>query len=626
MKIITDINDPVFEVCSKGNWPLFFTKQSHLYLKNLGQDLALAFSPENKIVLSFRIWRSRFLKLVTCNYQPLRNGLPITVEEEKEFLKEFIIKVKRDNICDRITASDNTAVFQALPNEAVGVPFGTYKISLEGKTYEELLLSFQARYRSAIRQAAAIPIKIVYGEQALNDFYKLHVFTMQRSGQHVQTLGYFKNYFNSFPKNTMMSVAYHNETPVGALLLVYTQHSAQYLYGCSSDDTKASGSIKFLHADAMKQLMNKGVKEYDFVGARLSKITDSKLQGIQDFKSRFGTTLYKGYMWKKDIHPLKCKTFDLLLKTKLKITNQPYPLDIIDQELRKQQTNTSKEIFNAFKIGTIKRTLKKTISKKELTKQLEKAGLNKGDNILVHSSLSKIGNVEGGALTIINSLMETIGENGTMVMPTFSYVNTMLHTTQVKEYLFDPQKTPSVVGIISETFRNLPGIQRSLHPTHSLAALGPLAKKITADHFSIETNFGPGSPFDKLRMFKGKLVGIGITIGPTTFYHSLEDHFPNEFKNAYLPDPFPLKVKTPSGITEKNIFIHNPEFHVNRIDKKPEIEKWFTSHFTKKNILHSSPLGNSIVWWMDLEQLFNELIELKKKNITIYKVPESEVN
>ncbi|MGZ4098677.1 MAG: hypothetical protein ACXVNM_07350, partial [Bacteroidia bacterium] len=108
--------------------------------------------------------------------------------------------------------------------------------------------------------------------------------------------------------------------------------------------------------------------------------------------------------------------------------------------------------------------------------------------------------------------------------------------------------------------------------------------------------------------------------------HSLEDHFPNEFKNAYLPDPFPLKVKTPSGITEKNIFIHNPEFHVNRIDKKPEIEKWFTSHFTKKNILHSSPLGNSIVWWMDLEQLFNELIELKKKNITIYKVPESEVN
>ncbi|MGZ4056563.1 MAG: hypothetical protein ACXVPM_16750 [Bacteroidia bacterium] len=48
MKIITDINDPVFEVCSKGNWPLFFTKQSHLYLKNLGQDLALAYSPEKK--------------------------------------------------------------------------------------------------------------------------------------------------------------------------------------------------------------------------------------------------------------------------------------------------------------------------------------------------------------------------------------------------------------------------------------------------------------------------------------------------------------------------------------------------------------------------------------------------
>lgn len=625
MRFIFDINDPLFEECSNGNYPIFFTKQSHRYLHNIGQTLVLAYSPEKKAVLPFRLWSSKFLKFATCTYQPLRDGHPLLPLEEKEVLEEFIKEIKRTKICDRITASDNTAIFQVSPEEVISAPFGTYKLSLKGKNNEDLLAGFQARYRTAIRQAAAIPIKIVYGEGVFEDFYKLHIFTMQRSGQHIQTRSYFKNYFDTLPDNTLMSVAYHEDIPVGALLVIYTKHSAQYLYGCSSDDTKASGAIKYLHADAMNQLLKKGVEEYDFVGARLSEITDSKLKGIQEFKSRFGTTLQKGYMWKKDIYPLKCKLFDSLLKIKLKISGQKYPYDIIDQELLKQQAKENHP-SSQFNIASIKRNLKKTISREELVTQLQENGLQKGDNILVHSSLSKIGNVDGGALTVIDALLETIGEKGTITIPTFSYINTMLHTTEVSEYFFDPLNTPSVVGAISEKFRKMTGVERSLHPTHSCASLGPLAKQITKDHLNADTNFGPETPFGKLRQFKGKLVGIGITIGHTTFYHSLEDYYPDEFKGAYLPQPFPIKIKTPSGIKEKMIFIHSPTFHLNRIDKNEAIEKWFTAHLTEKQILHTGKLGEGNIWWMDLELLFNELLELKKKGISIYNVPAIESN
>jgi lipid II:glycine glycyltransferase (peptidoglycan interpeptide bridge formation enzyme) len=82
-------------------------------------------------------------------------------------------------------------------------------------------------------------------------------------------------------------------------------------------------------------MKTKGVKEYDFVGARLSDITNTKLEGIQNFKKRFGSELVKGYLWKLDIDKTKCKTYDSLLKIKCKLKGTKFPKDIIDQELSK---------------------------------------------------------------------------------------------------------------------------------------------------------------------------------------------------------------------------------------------------------------------------------------------------
>ena len=80
------------------------------------------------------------------------------------------------------------------------------------------------------------------------------------------------------------------------------------------------------------ELKKRGVKKYDFVGARLSDVSGTKLAGIQKFKKRFGGELKRGYLWKKDINLMKCKLFDLALKVKLKLKGVSMPKDIIDQE------------------------------------------------------------------------------------------------------------------------------------------------------------------------------------------------------------------------------------------------------------------------------------------------------
>lgn len=269
------------------------------------------------------------------------------------------------------------------------------------------------------------------------------------------------------------------------------------------------------------------------------------------------------------------------------------------------------------------RKLKPFIRTEKLAKQLKDVGLEPGDVLIVHASLSKLGNVSGGAQSVIEAFQQVIGETGTLVMPSFSYIDSMINTSLVKDYVFKASSTPSVVGLISETFRKIPNVKRSIHPTHSVCALGKDADYITNGHLNADTNFGPESPFHRLRLLKGKIVGIGINRGPVTIYHTIEDFFLEDFKGVYLNQKFPIKVESNNEIVIKNISIHNPEFHKIRIDKNAEIEKWFTNYFRKKNILHDGVFGDTTIWWMDIQKLFDELVLLKERGITIYNIPKS---
>jgi aminoglycoside 3-N-acetyltransferase len=158
----------------------------------------------------------------------------------------------------------------------------------------------------------------------------------------------------------------------------------------------------------------------------------------------------------------------------------------------------------------------------ELVADLEALGLERGDYVLVHSSLSKLGFVEGGAETVIDAILAAVGEEGLVAVPTLTGSRELGPDNPP---VFDPDNTPSWTGIIPETFRKRPDAVRSLHPTHSVAAIGRKAVELVSDHELADFPCGPGTPYYKLGSWGGKILLLGVDLKVNTTYHGLEEEW-----------------------------------------------------------------------------------------------------
>ncbi|SDB30923.1 aminoglycoside 3-N-acetyltransferase [Pseudobutyrivibrio sp. YE44] len=173
-----------------------------------------------------------------------------------------------------------------------------------------------------------------------------------------------------------------------------------------------------------------------------------------------------------------------------------------------------------------------TIIKKDIKEAFEKLGLKNGDNVMVHTSLSQLGYVCGGAQTVIEALTETVGEDGTIMMPTQSWKNldpeVGVHWTVdesdwdlIRENwpAYDKDITPTnTMGAVAEMFRSWPGSIRSDHPARSVAAWGKQAKYLTENH-TLSNIFGEGSPVGKLYELDGYVLLIGVDYDKNTSIH-----------------------------------------------------------------------------------------------------------
>jgi aminoglycoside 3-N-acetyltransferase len=140
--------------------------------------------------------------------------------------------------------------------------------------------------------------------------------------------------------------------------------------------------------------------------------------------------------------------------------------------------------------------------------------------VFMHSSMSRLGYVEGGVATVVSALRGAVVEarDGTVAVPTFSMRGGMAETLRAGE-IFDVRNTPSGTGRITELIRKQPDARRSLHPTHSVAAIGPRAARLVEAHHRDRRSFGPLSPFARLIEADGYILGLGVDLGPVTFYH-----------------------------------------------------------------------------------------------------------
>jgi len=175
----------------------------------------------------------------------------------------------------------------------------------------------------------------------------------------------------------------------------------------------------------------------------------------------------------------------------------------------------------------------KMLSKEVIVENLKDIGIVDGDSVLVHSSLSRIGYLEHGPKTLVDALLSVVGEKGNILMPTSP--NAVFQLDYIRNTpFFDILNSPSKTGAITEYFRTMNGVKRSLHPTEPVCAFGPKADYFLNEHFGQKTPYNRQSPFYKISESNGKILYIGVTLSMAgTNLHTLEDSVEFKFPIYY---------------------------------------------------------------------------------------------
>lgn len=214
----------------------------------------------------------------------------------------------------------------------------------------------------------------------------------------------------------------------------------------------------------------------------------------------------------------------------------------------------------------------------KLSESWNNTGVNKGDTLLLHSSLSgfmrryKLKNIHLTPDIILESFLKAIGEKGTLLLPTFNFEFTKGRT-------FDVRYSVSENGILTETARKRIDSVRTAHPLFSFAVLGHQREKFA----SLEnyTAFGKDSPFELLYQLDGKIAALDIAgENCMTFYHYAEEkeNAPNryhkKFKGLYID------INGNESIREFDLYARKLDMRVETDVKPMEEYLWSKGYYT----------------------------------------------
>jgi len=170
-----------------------------------------------------------------------------------------------------------------------------------------------------------------------------------------------------------------------------------------------------------------------------------------------------------------------------------------------------------------------------LVGDLQELGVEAGDDLLVHSSLSALGWVSGGAQAVVAALQEVVSADGTLVMPTFTgqltdpadweappVPDNWVPMIRDSRPPFRPDVTPTrEMGAIAECFRTHRETTRSRHPWYSFAAWGAKAATVVDAH-PLSDGLGPGSPLGRLYDLDASVLQLGTGHDTNTSFHLAE--------------------------------------------------------------------------------------------------------
>ncbi len=239
----------------------------------------------------------------------------------------------------------------------------------------------------------------------------------------------------------------------------------------------------------------------------------------------------------------------------------------------------------------------------DFVRELSAIGLDRGDAVFVHSDVSVFGRLRAGSRsTLMESMCEalrtSVGESGTIIMPTFTY-------SFCEGEVFDPVNSTSTVGSLTEYFRRQPGVARSMHPIFSAAVSGN-AREWFSDVGP--DSFDDNSIFGKLQERDGKLLFLGAPFQSCTFLHRVEQAYPVPYR--YIKEFVGVIRDGDQDRRSTCTYLVRPldrsvHFDVSRLEKR----------LIERGVMREARLGEGRLLLVESRALFDEATELLGEDI-----------
>jgi aminoglycoside 3-N-acetyltransferase len=240
-------------------------------------------------------------------------------------------------------------------------------------------------------------------------------------------------------------------------------------------------------------------------------------------------------------------------------------------------------------------------------------GLVPGDVVYIGSSVSDL-SIDFPVPEILDLVRDAIGLRGTMLFPNYPNKRPVSsHQWILNGNVFDRRHTPSFTGALTELARLHPDAVRSLHPTKSVCAIGPMAKELTDGHHLLEYPYDAGSPYRKVIDAGGKIIGLGIWTEYMTHVYTADDALKdNPPVETYYPEPFEATCIDYDGTeVEVRTRAHNMEKVIH------DVPPFFKQH-VPPDVCEDLIIDGMRFLRADSVKLFDTLLGLAKKGITIY--------
>lgn len=242
----------------------------------------------------------------------------------------------------------------------------------------------------------------------------------------------------------------------------------------------------------------------------------------------------------------------------------------------------------------------------DFVNKLNTLGVMEGDTIFVHSDITVFGklavkNKDFLLKTLVDALKKCVGESGTIIMPTFTY-------SFCRGEVFDLDNSKSTVGILTEYFRKLPEVKRTVQPIFSCAVYG----KKQNNYMDISSDsFGKASIFEKLHKADGKILFLGADFHACTYIHYIEQSYkvPYRYNKVF------------KGVTRnsKGKFEDEVSFYVRDLDINPILEvSEFKKYLLQNKFMSEINIGHGAALLVKASDLYDEGRKLLKDDIKYF--------